>query len=117
MIRHQAVSVEEEWEFEFLHPQLREKLLIIIPSVENSLPVVPTREDMVEPALDFDSRLSRHDGGCYERKTAVSTASRPQLTAKGFARTCEDNCKWCRRWFPQDWLDLSIRRIANSRPD
>ena len=59
-IGHQAVRVKVERRPLLLPRQQREELPAVIFGVENVLPVVPARDQMVQPAFHLDPQSPRH---------------------------------------------------------
>jgi hypothetical protein len=58
VIGHQAVGIEVEREPRFLVGELQEQLAIVVVRSEDELAIVASSDDVVEPSLDFESRLA-----------------------------------------------------------
>jgi len=68
VIRHQAIGVKMERQFGLLMSELNEKLLIVVIGPEDELAVIAASDDVIEPALNFESRLA-HRGASLARLT------------------------------------------------
>jgi hypothetical protein len=61
VIGHEAVGVEVEREPGFLMSELNEESVVIIVGTEDELAVIAASDDVIEPALDLDSRFAHRD--------------------------------------------------------
>ena len=57
MIGHQAVGIKVEREPRFLVGELREEFAVVVVRREDELTIVASSNDVIEPCLDFESRL------------------------------------------------------------
>ena len=71
MIGHQAVGVKEKREPGFLVGELEEEFAIVVIGPEDELAVIPPRDNVIKPALDFESRLA-HCGRSLAKKPGRS---------------------------------------------
>lgn len=60
VIGHEAVGVEKEWQSLLLSFQERKELLIISLIVEDSLPIITARDDVIEATFQLKAWESRH---------------------------------------------------------
>ena len=58
MIGHQAVGIKVEREPRFLVGELEEEFAVVVVRREDELAIVASCDDVVEPSLDFESRLA-----------------------------------------------------------
>lgn len=61
VIRHQAIGVKMERQFGLLMRELNKELLIIVIRPEDELAVIAPSDDVIEPALNFESRLAHRE--------------------------------------------------------
>ena len=67
VIRHQAICIKVERELTLLVNELEQKPVMVIIRSEDELAVIASGDDVIEPAFDFESRLS-HRGVSLARK-------------------------------------------------
>ena len=58
VIRHQAVGIKVEREPRLLVGELQEEFAAVVIRSEDELAIVASSDDVVEPSLDFESRLA-----------------------------------------------------------
>ena len=58
VIGHQAVGIEVEREPRLLVGELQEEFAVVVVRSEDELAIVASSDDVLEPSLDFESRLA-----------------------------------------------------------
>ena len=58
MIRHQAVGIKVETEPRLLVGELQQEFAAVVIRCEDELAIVASSNDVVEPSLNFESRLA-----------------------------------------------------------
>ena len=58
MIRHQAVGIKVDREPRFLVGELQDEFAAVVIRSEDELAIVASSDDVVEPSLNFESRLA-----------------------------------------------------------
>ena len=116
MVRRQAKSVKKERQATLLLFQYREELLIVSVFMESCVPVITTRDDVIETSLEFNARLAGHD-----RRILRTLLRRVIALLQGRAGFCGRSIDLLRtvrqpvRWSLAN--EDEIARIANRRRD
>ncbi len=58
VIRHQAVGIKVERELGFLVGESQEEFAAVVIRSEDELAIIASSDDVVEPSLNFESRLA-----------------------------------------------------------